>query len=221
MQPRYRSMDTASFEFNPLTYAPASNLDSNPRNSTQAVGANLVNEDLVFDPTTEPDHRDRQTISGIDGLRPTPGFGSLGEVFAVTIDQQALGRANGNLETLHPQLSIQQLANDQLNLDGVSDSIVAMDPQLFNGDTNGVTIDDYAENLAIADGILNMISVRSDYYAVWFVVHAYQEADVANLKPEDPLVPSIAKRFVMVVDRTNVKHPGDTPKIVFLREVPM
>ena len=96
-----------------------------------------------------------------------------------------------------------------------------MDPQLFGGDTNGETVDDYAERLAMANGILNTISVRSDYFAVWFVVHAYQESDVANLTPQDPLVPSIAKRYVMVVDRTNVVDPGDTPRIVFLREVPM
>ncbi len=221
VQPRFRSLTVASQDSDPLNFAPANLGDLNPLDNTFSHAANLVNEIPIAPPLSDNDHRDRQTIVGIDGIRATPGFGSLGEVLAVTLSPEARGASGGSLGVLHPQLSIQQFATDQLNLDGISDTEVAYDPQLFNGEVNGETFDDYAERLAIANGILNTISVRSDYYAVWFVVHAYQESDVANLQPEDPLVPSVAKRYVMVVDRTNVVKPGDTPKIVFLREVPM
>lgn len=221
VQPRYRSL-VASDPPVAITDYDTNALSFGPTLSSPLGPADNLNWVAEIPETTTNAQTDRQSISGIDGLRQSPGFASLGEVLAVTLDGSATTLNIGSPHSAYsPQLSIQQYATDTLNLDGISDSTVAMDPQLFGGDTNGATIDDYAERLAIADGILNTISVRSDFYAVWFVVHAYQESDVANLQPEDPLVPSIAKRYVMVVDRTNVRNPGDTPKVVFLREVPM
>tara|TARA_R110002073_G_scaffold104622_3_gene236339 strand:- start:39046 stop:44742 length:5697 start_codon:yes stop_codon:yes gene_type:complete len=227
VEPRSRSADTAQQDFNPLNYASADPDDNNSYDNSASHANNLMDEetpDLATD--SDGDHRDRQTISGIDGMRQTPGFGSLGEILAVSFGPDAQGAGQGvsspvALRTAQPQLSIQQYFHDDLNLDGDPDVVVAMDPQLFGGETNGATINDYAERLAMANGVLNMISVRSDYFAVWFVIHAYQESDVTNLQPEDPLIPSLAKRYVMVVDRTNVTDPGDTPRIVLLREVPM
>jgi len=227
VEPRSRSADTAQQDFNPLNYASADPDDNNSYDNSASHANNLMDEetpDLATD--SDGDHRDRQTISGIDGMRQTPGFGSLGEILAVSFGPDAQGAGQGvsspvALRTAQPQLSIQQYFHDDLNLDGDPDDVVAMDPQLFGGETNGATINDYAERLAMANGVLNMISVRSDYFAVWFVIHAYQESDVTNLQPEDPLIPSLAKRYVMVVDRTNVTDPGDTPRIVLLREVPM
>lgn len=228
VQPRAQSIFSQGQEFNPINYAPADADDNNTIDSTINHALNLVNEEPVdLSVSGTRDHRDRQTISGIDGIRATPGFASIGEVLAVTLSPEAIGAglppstSGASLRDGHPHLSIQQYGTDSVNLDGISDNIIAMDPQLFDGRVNGETIDDYAERLAIANGILNTISVRSDYFAVWFVIHAYQPSDVENLQPEDPLVPSIAKRYVMVIDRTNVKAPGDTPKVVFLKEVPM
>jgi len=217
--PRFSSRNTEFVaEGNPLRFTSA-----NVSASQHAF--NLMGEQTADELSQTDDHRDRATISGIDGLRPTPGFSSLGEILAVTIDPGATGAGIGGaavpLSLYNNQLDIQQYARDNLNLDGISDDEVAIDPQLFSGITNGSTIDDYAERLAMADAIVNTLTVRSDYYAVWFVIHAYQESDVTNLQPEDPLIPSLAKRYVMVVDRTNVTDPGDTPKIVFLKEVPM
>ncbi len=214
--PRFASRRTDDIsETNPLRY---STLD------LQSVAQNMLTE-IPGDeqmPAAMLDHRDRATIAGVNGLRPSPGFGSMGEVLMATFDSDAMGQAGvWPLRNLYTQLDIQQFGYDEKNLDGVSDTEIAMDPQIFFNDTNGATTDDYAERLALANSILNTISVRSDYYAVWFVVHAYEESDVTNLQPEDPLVPSIAKRYVMVVDRTNVKDAGDTPKVVFLKEVPM
>jgi hypothetical protein len=214
--PRFASRRTdTDTEANQLRYSPA---------DPQSVAENMLTEFPGAEemPPAMMDHRDRATIAGINGLRATPGFASMGEILMATIDIDARGEVGDwSHKSNHFQLDIQQLGYDEKNLDGVSDTEIAMDPQIFSGNTNGSTTDDYAERLALANSILNTISVRSDYFAVWFVVHAYEESDVTNLQPEDPLVPSIAKRYVMVVDRTNVKDPGDTPKVVFLKEVPM
>jgi hypothetical protein len=80
--------------------------------------------------------------------------------------------------------------------------------------------DDYDEKLSIANAILNSITVRSDVFCVWFVVNGYTPEDV-QVDDGFPLVPSIARRYVMVVDRSNVDSPTTKPKIVMLREVPM
>lgn len=190
------------------------------------VGQNMIGEQSAVEQGLTNDFRDRASIAGVNGLRSTPGFSSMGEVLMATIGPDAMGaNLNGGVIPLRGHqmhLDIQQYGQDNLPLDGGNGySGVAIDPQLFGGTQNGGTTDDYAERLAMANGILNTISVRSDFYAVWFIVHAYQESDVANLQPEDPLVPSLAKRYVMVIDRTNVIDRGDTPRIVFLREVPM
>ncbi len=167
---------------------------------------------------------DRQTMTGIDGLRPTPGFGSLGELLAVRIDPAfgdtsiATGDEQERWEMLK-HLSIQQYGFDEIP-SGIAGQNTIMS-QVFSGNLTGTNIDDYAEKISMANAVLNTLSVRSDYFAVWFVVHGYQESDVKNLRPQDPLVPTIQKRYLMVVDRTNVIKPGDKPKILVLKEVPM
>jgi hypothetical protein len=171
---------------------------------------------LVVDPADNTSV-DRTTITGIDALRQSPGFASLGELLAVTIDPR-LSRT-GALD----HLSIQQYGNDGEG-SGVAngpDGEITIMSQLFGGNESGETIDDYAERISMANGVLNTLSVRSDYFAVWFVVHGYRESDVANLRPEDPLIPSVKKRFLMVVDRSNVIEPSDKPKILVFKEIPL
>lgn len=175
-------------------------------------------------PTTGNFPLDRETFTGIDGLRTTPGFGSLGELFAVRLNPELINfESNVRWFTLR-HLSIDQLGYDE-RAQGVAPNAlgdpVTMLPELYGNSTPGNTVDDYAEKLAIANGVLNLISVRSDYYAVWFVVQGYRESDVANLRPEDPLIPSLQKRYIMVVDRSNVVEAGDQPRIVLLKEVPL
>ncbi len=66
--------------------------------------------------------------------------------------------------------------------------------------------------------MLSTTDVRSDTFAVWFVVHGYQESDVADLRPDDPLVPSFARRFIMVVDRSIVTERWHRPRILMMLE---
>ncbi len=81
--------------------------------------------------------------------------------------------------------------------------------------------DDPSEKYAIANAALNSLSVRSDVFCVWFVVRGYRPTDVVVADPEDPMVPSLDKRFLMVVDRSNVTQLGEKPKVLFLQEVPV
>jgi hypothetical protein len=169
----------------------------------------------------------RSTMTGIDGLRSSPGFGSLGELLAVRVDP-AMKTSDAVRWANTKHLSIQQYASDEIASGLVTDpggNKVTFQSQIFEdvtqGTTAGTTKDDYAEKLSMANAVLNTLSVRSDYFAVWFVVQGYQESDVANLRPEDPMVPSIRKRFLMVVDRTNVIKPGDKPKILVFKEIPI
>jgi hypothetical protein len=196
----------------------------NPSVNDQNIGS-VANNFLMEDPSLFPAPRkklDRRTMSGIEGLRMTPGFGSVGELLAVRVDP--------DFETDTTSFTWDNIRNLTMNLygtDGIAQGIqdnATVVPQIFDGtglNSVGNTVDDYAEQLAMASGVLNMVSVRSDYYAVWFVIQGYRESDVANLRPEDPLVPTLQKRFMMVVDRSNVIEPGDKPRIVLLKEVPL
>ncbi len=81
--------------------------------------------------------------------------------------------------------------------------------------------DDISEKFVIANAAMGSLSVRSDVFCAWFIVRGYTESDVNTPTPFDPAVPSVQKRFVMVLDRSNVKEMGDKPRIVFVQEVPM
>ncbi len=81
--------------------------------------------------------------------------------------------------------------------------------------------DDYEERLSIVNAVMNTASVRSDLFAVWFLLHGYQESDVEGLASDEPLLPTIQRRFVMVVDRSNVRKKGDKARILLFREVPL
>lgn len=80
---------------------------------------------------------------------------------------------------------------------------------------------DYMEKLTPIAAISNIATTRSDYFAVWFVIHGYTQDDVTGLAPTDPMSPSIARRFLMVLDRSNVVSASQQrPKVVLFREVP-
>ncbi|RNC81716.1 MAG: hypothetical protein ED559_08000 [Phycisphaera sp.] len=80
--------------------------------------------------------------------------------------------------------------------------------------------DDYGEQLTQLNAVLNSMSVGSDYYAVWYLVHGYKEGDTLGLSEQDPLTPSFKARYLMIVDRSNVTEKGDRPKVLAFVQVP-
>jgi len=197
-------------------------------------------------PTT-PDHnlddvRARSGGAAIPALSETPGFQSLGGLMAVRYHgtgYAGLGAFDA-LAAAYPTnidfMGHQPEAMGQSTFWGsrVRDhSRVGVDsvllgsalPTRANGyPVNVVRTDgmegEYKEKLAIANAVVNTVSIRSDYFIAWFVVHGYQKSDVENLGPTDVMTPTIARRFVMVVDRSNVVKTGDKPNILLYKEVP-
>ncbi|GAB5495493.1 MAG: hypothetical protein Phyf2KO_05730 [Phycisphaerales bacterium] len=80
--------------------------------------------------------------------------------------------------------------------------------------------DDYGEQLIQLNAVLNSMSVGSDYYAVWYLVHGYKEGDTIGLSEEDPLTPSFKARYLMILDRSNVTKKGDRPQVLAFVQVP-
>lgn len=93
--------------------------------------------------------------------------------------------------------------------------------------------------MALLDAVMNSVTIRSDVFAVWFVVNGYLPSDCEGLEPylgpgaadfgrgdaqearfSTPLVPTLSKRFLMVVDRSNVTRTGERPRIVMFEELP-
>lgn len=164
------------------------------------------------------DENGRQFATQIEGIRETPGFRSRGEIMAARLHD-----SGGNFV---PEHSITRLAHAagsgaaaSLRHRGLASSFIpAAGGTGFTTDEVG---NDYGEQLAIANAVLNNVSVRSDVFCVWFVIHGYLPSDVENLGPNDPMIPSVARRYVMVVDRSNVVRRGEKPRIVLLQEVPL
>jgi hypothetical protein len=130
-----------------------------------------------------------------------PGSTNLGYPFAHDIDR--IGYDGDNLDEL-----------------GVFSGGYDTDGNGIADEDDGID-DDFDERLVLANAAMNSASVRSDFFAVWFIVHGYQDSDVRNLGQNDPLVPTVARRFMMVVDRSNVVVPGERPRVVLIKEVPL
>lgn len=164
-------------------------------------------EVLEMLPLEPPDGRAKFT--GITGIREQPGFGSPGELLAVRSPADPIH----SIDALGRPPTPSQVTS--IGREGVDYRYGAA------GDQDDGLANDYDEQLAIAAGAMNSISTRSDVFAVWFVVHGYAESDVLGLGVDDPLIPSVARRFVVVFDRSNVVDPSDAPEVLLFKELPI
>jgi hypothetical protein len=114
---------------------------------------------------------------------------------------------------------------DYYSYDGTVTNARAISPSLYrqpSGPREPSTItDDWSEKLIAAAAIGDTATVSSDIYAVYFVLQGYQRSDCEDLGPTDPLVPSVAKRFLMVLDRSQVTRKGEKPRVLLMTELPM
>lgn len=228
----------------------------------------LITYNRKYVPRVGDRDRGREALTGIPAMRETPGFASLGEVLAARLRQDFYATfPAGAGKPRFRQAEADEAGIDVLGRDtefaagvpgGKERAIVA-----FRNDTAGQEFtvrlegggytdasladelaNDYDEQLALASQVLDVVTTRSDYFAVWFVLQGYSREDVSNLTGDvnnlnapnaDPLVPSFAHRYVMVIDRSKVgtweDQNGDQilqesevvtkPRIVLFREVPM
>jgi hypothetical protein len=165
--------------------------------------------------------------AAIPGLHESAGFRSVGEIMAANIRQTA---ANLNFGAPLPATdplftnSIDHLGNDGnaiLGYPGI-DTSTFHNPNLGGTDLHDQATDDYAEKIAIATAALGTISVRSDTFCVYFLVRGYLPSDVeVGTDTNTPMVPSIQRRYMMVIDRSNVTRAGDKPRVLLFQEVPL
>lgn len=104
----------------------------------------------------------------------------------------------------------------------------------------------YESRLAVLAALSQTTTVRSDTFCVWFTVEGYTRDDVAGLAPSlagifairqglvsagdasgfatpaiaRTMTPTLKRRFVMILDRSNVVKPGDRPKVLTIQELP-
>lgn len=174
----------------------------------------------VFDPLAWDG---RLQTAQIEALREQTGLASVGELMAI-VDNSAGGNRVPD-DDVFDALATETGTGVDSTLPGVATSAYR-DPTSTtpNVATAGnELINEWAEKLAVLGPAAGSASVRSDYYACWFVMHGYREADCLNLSNDkgDPLVPTIAKRYLMVIDRSNVTQRGQKPRVLVFTELPM
>jgi len=186
----------------------------------------------------------RRNATGIDALRETPGFQTPGEVLAARIGQTFRDATKRITVTDGDDLvrsGIDRLGRDDRALPprvGATSSVYVSGTNIDANDAR----DSYEQRLAIANAVLGTTTLRSDTFCVWFVVEGFRPSDVQGLQsfvpapqqvavlndplftvPEysTPMTPSFKRRYMMVLDRSNVTKQGDKPKILLLQEVPL
>ncbi|MGD9790762.1 MAG: hypothetical protein AB7Q00_11795 [Phycisphaerales bacterium] len=168
----------------------------------------------------------RSVLTGVPGIREDAGFRTPGEIMLARArdltNPTNTARATHNIDFLG------YLPGDS-SRKGVSFGLYE-DPNNSSNLIPNAIRDDYEQKLAVAGGALGSLSTRSDVYGVWFIINGYTREDVDGLRTpgqpaasgsDAPMVPSLQKRFFMVVDRSNVVRRGDKPRILMLREVPL
>ncbi|MEX2218987.1 MAG: hypothetical protein WD749_09525 [Phycisphaerales bacterium] len=188
------------------------------RNAARDVNFEDSNSNVQFSPTQWDG---RRLTTGIPGLREERGFASRGELLAVTAADPASVR-------LDVKDQIDGLAKDASNSGAAATNTSSYFSLPAMGRVPDTISDNFAEKLIAASGVMNSVSVRSDVFAAWIVVHGYQPSDTENLHPRfngdqaaDTLTPSVAKRYLMVIDRSNVQRLGQKPRMLLFTELPM
>ncbi|MBX3379132.1 MAG: hypothetical protein KF805_03475 [Phycisphaeraceae bacterium] len=172
----------------------------------------------------------RYWSTGLKGIREGAGFQSVGELLAV---RHALDPVTGQPESDRTKLekrtsNIDFLGHrpvgsptNLLGTDNILEQVV--DPTTYKvTDVKPLQFGHtYQDKLKILSGLLGSISVRSDMYAVWFVARGYQRSDVEGLPALQPMVPSVERRFLMIIDRSNVTKVGQKPRVLAFVELPL
>lgn len=204
--------------------------------SSSAINIGGTPEDLLEAGLALPPGRTAQRNTGV---------AAVVQGTAITSGTVERGLFRGLGETLNARLAGQNLPDPQLakslpigadylayNLDPatgneVDTSLASMSrfrAKLTPGDGNVVSPNlpnGYDEKLALVGSFANTVTTRSDYYAAWFVIHGYREEDTTNLVDNtQALIPSVQRRYLMILDRSEVTQLGQKPKVLLLKEVP-
>lgn len=205
------------------------------RNSADLTSSgNLVkpNDPVIGDLTQAQLAGGRYWSSGIKGIREGAGFRSVGEMLAlrnVTFDA-ITGDVNATSAKNPSNIDFMgyRAAANPTNLLG-TDNIVEVVKE-YDSLNKTYKLKDiqplqfghtYQDKLKILSGLLGSVTVRSDMYAVWFIARGYQRSDCEGLPDLQPMVPTVERRFLMIIDRSNVTKIGQKPRVLAFVEVPL
>jgi hypothetical protein len=197
---------------------------------TDATLTSLIkpNDPTIGDPNQTTPVGGRYWSSGIKGIREGAGFNSPAELFGVravtftpaTGEVMSDGDSPSNIDFMAYRtaatnlLGVDNIVEQVLDVaDPAAPKVTDIKPLQF-----GKT---YQDKLRILSGLLGSITVRSDMYAVWFVARGYQRSDVEGLPALQPMVPSVERRFLMIIDRSNVTKVGQKPRVLAFVELPL
>lgn len=157
----------------------------------------------------------------LSGMSELPGMRSVGELLAARNWDPTNATLKGQPFNIDFMAYDGTLPAGQLNAATGFETGAPTDPAAFAAYAAKAKPVSTRERLAMANVAMNSLSTRSDYFAVWFMVNGYKKADVSGLGNNDPMIPSIQRRFLMVVDRSNVTKSGDKPKVLLFKELPV
>jgi hypothetical protein len=192
-----------------------------------------------------PDYSDRD-ISGLPDidisthhLRPERGLASIGEI-KLLLNMPELTEALGTPYfgpgfTIWPDAwSSEFAAKNPFELEDtqtdvkygayLSTDVIGYNPDITDFVGDGVADDAEEANLLLA-GASNLITTRSDVFTVYFRIRSFrQNPHGPNGLPvwdaTDPEYIVDDSRYVMLVDRSEVNHPTDKPKILYMEKLP-
>lgn len=229
LRPGARNPNSAQVAYsNPLWFAPfldRKRLDPTALTGTERIAPNSV---LIGDASQATYHGGRYWTSGISGIREEAGFRSLAELAALRAVEfnPATGAVTKGADL---PLNIDFLGHQPTGASAKPTDILGIDNVLeLKSDTAGTITDAKAlqfantqqDRLKVLAALGGSVTVRSDMYAAWFIVRGYSRSDVAVVD-DQPLAPSVERRFLMLIDRSNVTKPGQKPRIVAMVELPL
>lgn len=147
------------------------------------------------------------------------------EQWRIDLDVAGVPLAVGAILPPKPFLDLPGAGADQTSMVLSVDRQDVWDPAQF---TIGATRPDYiagdAEeaNMLFA-GISNLITTRSDVFTVYFKVRTFRQNTSVSPPRWDATNPEYIvddSRYVMLVDRSGVNHPGDQPRILYMEKLP-
>ena len=211
--------EIGSPSFNPFVRVPEAIVQYRER-----FGDPMVNTDLL------PAYGDRGDNTFIKDLRGERGIASIGEIGLLNrladgfpplepdpdLYKRSFRADFAGLDPFGFDFAGQPIESTQISTD-VND---VFDPNLPGDAPDDVAKDVEELNLLFA-GMSNMLTTRSDVFTVYFRVRSFiQNPTTGVWDATNPEFIVDDSRYVMLVDRSEVNHPNDKPKILYLEKLP-
>ncbi len=107
------------------------------------------------------------------------------------------------------------------NLSTDVNSNVNLAGNLRDNATGDAIAEDVEEANLLFAGISNIVSTRSDAFTIHFKIRSFRQNPITGIwDATDPEQIVDERRYVMLVDRSNVNKPGDKPQVLYLEKLP-